>query len=66
MTAKKLFYKVATTSILGNNVNKLCENQDMMLKEIIWYNKIKSMIPIAGESEKSEEPDKDRNLFKYI
>ncbi len=33
-----------------------------MLKEYIWYNKIRTMIPLVYE--KTEEPDKDRDLFK--
>lgn len=34
-----------------------------MLKEYIWYNKIRTMIPLVYE--KTEEPDKDRDLLKH-
>jgi hypothetical protein len=39
------------------------EDQDLMLKEYIWYNKIRTMIPLVYE--KTEEPDKDRDLLKH-
>ena len=34
-------------NILGE-IKKYSEDQDMMMKETLWYNKIKSMIPLES------------------
>lgn len=60
--AKEEFYKIFGTNILGE-IKKVSEDQDLMLKEYIWFNKIRTMIPLVYE--KTEEPDKDRDLFKH-
>ena len=39
------FYKTFGMNILGG-VKKYSEDQDMMMKETLWYHKIKSMIPL--------------------
>lgn len=60
--AKEEFYKIFGTNILGE-VKKYSEDQDMLMKEYLWYNKIKTMIPLEYD-ETVEDPDKDRDLFK--
>lgn len=60
--AKEEFYKIFGTNILGE-VKKYSEDQDMLMKEYLWYNKIKTMIPLEY-TEAVEDPDKDRDLFK--
>lgn len=49
-------------NILGQ-IKKYSEDQDMMMKEYLWYNKIKTMIPLESVGE-GDETDKDRDLFK--
>jgi len=49
-------------NILGQ-IKKYSEDQDMMMKEYLWYNKIKTMIPLEAIGD-GEESDKDRDLFK--
>ena len=61
-TAKDEFYKIFGMNILGQ-IKKYSEDQDMMMKEYLWYNKIKTMIPLEAIGD-GEESDKDRDLFK--
>ena len=60
--AKEAFYKTFGTNILGA-IKKYSEDQDMMMKEHLWYNKIMTMIPLESQ-EPGEESEKDRDLFK--
>ena len=61
-TAKEEFYKIFGMNILGE-IKKYSEDQDMMMKEFLWYNKIKTMIPLDLK-ELGDETDRDRDLFK--
>ena len=78
-TAREEFFKIFGSIILGD-VKKVSEDQDIMLKENIWFNKLKKMIPINyKKTDGSENPEGtteldldqfdqpsggDRNLFK--
>jgi hypothetical protein len=44
-TAKEQFYKIFGTNILGE-VKKYSEDEDMLMKNYLWYNKIRTMIPL--------------------
>lgn len=61
--AKEEYYKIFGTNILGE-VKKFSEDEDMLMKNYLWYNKIRTMIPLEYDQQ-IEEPDKDRDLFKY-
>jgi hypothetical protein len=38
-------------SIILGEIKKISEDQDIMLKENIWYNKLKKMIPIQSKED---------------
>ena len=59
--AKEEFYKVQSSSLLGN-IKKISEDQDIMLKDYLWYNRMRTMIPLMAD--RTGEPDKDRDLFR--
>lgn len=45
-------------------MKKYSEDEDMLMKNYLWYNKIRTMIPLEYDQQ-IEDPDKDRDLFKY-
>lgn len=49
-------------AILQEFIEKISDNEEVMMKEQIWNNKLKEMTPFKYDF--SEDPQKDRYLFQ--
>lgn len=49
-------------ALLGDNIKKMTEDVDIILKQNVWLNKLKELTPF--EYTKQEDPMKDRYIFQ--
>lgn len=49
--------------ILGTDVKKVSEDQEIIFKQNVWYNKLKEMTPFTFEKKDFHDPIKNRYQF---
>ena len=60
--AKQEFFKSDKKAILGKEVKKVSEDQDIILKTNVWLSKLKQMTPFTFKP--NSDRVKDRYLFQ--